>query len=60
MANGRCRFHGGLSTGPRTAEGRERSRQATLKHGFYSKDGRALRAMVRELRKSTRDLMELS
>ena len=24
MANGRCKFHGGMSTGPRTAEGRAR------------------------------------
>ncbi|KAA8608611.1 hypothetical protein AL036_06525 [Salipiger aestuarii] len=24
----RCRFHGGLSTGPRTPEGKERIRQA--------------------------------
>jgi len=23
--NGRCRYHGGLSTGPRTAEGRRRA-----------------------------------
>jgi hypothetical protein len=23
--NGRCKFHGGLSTGPRTAEGKKRS-----------------------------------
>lgn len=28
--NGRCRMHGGLSTGPKTAEGRERIRQAQL------------------------------
>lgn len=26
--NGRCRMHGGLSTGARTAEGKERCRQA--------------------------------
>lgn len=26
--NGRCRMHGGLSTGPRTAEGRRRSLEA--------------------------------
>ena len=26
LANGRCRFHGGLSTGPKTAEGWERTR----------------------------------
>ena len=25
MANGRCKFHGGASTGPRTAEGRARA-----------------------------------
>ena len=31
FANGRCKFHGGLSTGPRTAEGRERIRQAQLR-----------------------------
>src|SRR5215203_7129006 len=36
MANGRCRFHGGKSTGPRTADGAERARQAGLRHGFYT------------------------
>ena len=29
--NGRCRMHGGLSTGPRTAEGKRRSREGCLK-----------------------------
>jgi hypothetical protein len=33
MPNGRCRFHGGLSTGPRTAEGLQRSRSARFVHG---------------------------
>jgi hypothetical protein len=33
MANGRCHKHGGASTGPRTAEGRERCRLARWKHG---------------------------
>ena len=60
MANGRCRFHGGLSTGPRTPEGKERFRASKTIHGFYSREGRQLRAMVRELRKSTRELLELS
>ena len=36
MKNGRCRLHGGLSTGPRTPEGRARIRQARTIHGFYS------------------------
>ncbi|HET6222701.1 MAG TPA: HGGxSTG domain-containing protein [Dongiaceae bacterium] len=33
MSNGRCRFHGGLSTGPRTAEGLARSPTARFIHG---------------------------
>ena len=36
MANGRCRMHGGPSTGPRTVEGLERSRRSNWKHGYYS------------------------
>ena len=31
----RCRLHGGLSTGPRTAEGKARIAAAQLKHGRY-------------------------
>jgi hypothetical protein len=37
MPNGRCRLHGGKSTGPRTAAGLERCRTANWKHGFYCK-----------------------
>ena len=33
----RCRLHGGLSTGPRTAEGKARSIAAHTKHGRRSK-----------------------
>jgi hypothetical protein len=36
MANGRCRMHGGASTGPRTPEGLQRSRRGNWKHGRYS------------------------
>src|SRR5690349_3621257 len=36
MRNGRCRIHGGLSTGPRTPEGLERSRKARWVHGERS------------------------
>ena len=31
----RCRLHGGLSTGPKTAEGRARIAAANTKHGRY-------------------------
>jgi hypothetical protein len=36
MKNGRCRFHGGKSTGPRTAAGLARSRAARRTHGGHS------------------------
>ena len=42
MPNGRCRLHGGLSTGPRTAEGLARCRRARWKHGARSAQVRAL------------------
>ena len=38
MKNGRCRLHGGKSTGPRTREGLERMRQSKLKHGKFTKE----------------------
>src|SRR5215470_18491678 len=44
MANGRCRLHGGKSTGPRTAAGLARSRAARLVHGGRSAAAIALRA----------------
>jgi hypothetical protein len=48
MPNGRCKFHGGKSTGPRTPEGLERSRRANWKHGYYSREAKAERSRVRE------------
>ena len=41
MANGRCRLHGGSSTGAKTAEGIERIRTAVTRHGRYSGDAGA-------------------
>jgi hypothetical protein len=49
MANGRCRLHGGKSTGPRTPEGLERCRRANWKHGRYSQAACAERQGLREL-----------
>ena len=40
MGNGRCRFHGGKSTGPTTLEGAEQARQAALRHGFYTAEAK--------------------
>jgi hypothetical protein len=47
MPNGRCRLHGGKSTGPRTPEGLERSRRANWKHGYYSREAKAERSRLR-------------
>jgi hypothetical protein len=41
---GRCRLHGGLSTGAKTAEGIERIRRARTIHGRFSKRAKAERA----------------
>jgi len=49
--NGRCRFHGGLSTGPRTAEGRERIRMAKTIHGAYSAEALEMRRLFNRLKK---------
>ena len=58
MANGRCRMHGGASTGPRTAEGIERIRKARTKHGGYSAEMRRLREIVARLRQVEAELTE--
>jgi hypothetical protein len=55
MRNGRCRLHGGLSTGPKTAEGIERIRRAVTKHGRYSKRGKAERTEYRHLLRDTQN-----
>jgi len=57
MANGRCRLHGGLSTGPRTAAGIERIRRALTKHGRYSQAARVERAQFRALILNARETL---
>ena len=58
--NGRCRVHGGASTGPRTKEGRARISDANLRHGRYTKDKlgkqRENAAKGREIRKELRQM----
>lgn len=52
----RCRLHGGLSTGPKTAEGRARIAAAQFKHGRYV-NWRARRAKEKFYYKKIRMLM---
>lgn len=60
MPNGRCRLHGGLSTGPKTVEGIERIRRAVTKHGRYTQRAKAeqrqFRELLRQLRTSLNDV----
>lgn len=58
MPNGRCRMHGGMSTGPRTAEGIERIRAARTKHGRYSQASIARRREAREAIRTLRAMLK--
>src|SRR5947209_13756534 len=49
MRNGRCRLHGGVSTGPKTPEGIERIRAAVTKHGRYSARYKAEKLRIKNL-----------
>ena len=56
MGNGRCRLHGGLSTGPTSPEGLARLVRARTVHGGYGAGVRTFRKLVRELRDDARRL----
>jgi hypothetical protein len=60
MRNGRCRMHGGKSTGPRTEEGRARIRAARTRHGRYSAEGRAFQSNITGLLRRSRELLRLA
>jgi hypothetical protein len=57
MANGRCRMHGGASTGPKTADGFARLRAARTKHGFYGAESQAALRRTDALIAETRALL---
>jgi hypothetical protein len=58
MRNGRCRLHGGLSTGPRTPEGIARLRAANTKHGLHSARMVVLRTAGRTRLSALRQLID--
>ena len=59
MKNGRCRLHGGKSTGPKTREGKERSRMSNYKHGYYSQSQKLQRKLLgKKLREYKQSLEE--
>lgn len=56
--NGRCRFCGGMSTGPRAAEGLEWMRAAKTIHGAYGAEARETRRLFNRLKKLSRTIVE--
>src|ERR1051326_606559 len=56
MRNGRCRIHGGLSTGAKTKRGLARIRRANTKHGQYTNTARASRRTLRLALKALRNV----
>lgn len=56
LTNGKCRMHGGKSTGPKTKIGKRKSAQANYKHGFYTDDAIAERRRVKEMLEWRNDL----
>jgi len=59
MPNGRCRLHGGKSTGPKTKEGLEHSRKANWKHGRRSAEAIRQRKESMAVRRQLKKLMRL-
>ncbi|WP_420818736.1 HGGxSTG domain-containing protein [Occallatibacter savannae] len=55
----RCRMHGGRSTGPRTAAGLARIKQAHWKHGRFSAEAREEAAHFRELLRECKEIERL-
>lgn len=58
MPNGRCRMHGGASTGPRTPEGLKRMRDAKTQHGRYTRQHLELMELIRALDAATKRTLE--
>ena len=58
MPNGRCRLHGGLSTGPKTAEGIRRIQAAVTKHGGRTKAAAAQSAKFNRIFRQARKTLK--
>jgi hypothetical protein len=55
----RCRMHGGLSTGPRTAAGLAHSKRVRWKHGRFSAEARQEMEHFRQLLRECKEMAEL-
>lgn len=57
LKNGRCKLHGGLSTGPKTLEGKKRIAEATHKRMVYGQKQKAQEGFKRWIAAGGRDLL---
>ena len=57
--NGRCRLHGGASSGPRTEEGRARISAAIMTNGQHTKEMIARRKADAKIAKGLRDRLRV-
>jgi hypothetical protein len=55
MANGRCRLHGGKSSGAKTKEGKQKQKKANRKHGFYTPEVQEELKFMRFLRQKAKE-----
>lgn len=55
LANGRCYYHGGRCTGPRTIAGKQKCKEVNIRHGYYSKEAMEERKAFRETLKEFKD-----
>ncbi len=60
MRNGRCRMHGGCSTGRKTAAGIASHRAAVTIHGGRSREMIEFRRRMRELQANARRMIEMA
>ena len=58
MKNGRCKMHGGKSTGAKTKEGIENIKKANLKSGFYTKEAMQDRKLLTDIWREERKFLE--
>lgn len=57
LKNGRCKLHGGLSTGPKTLEGKKRIAEATHKRMVYGQKQKAQEGFKLWIAAGGRDLL---
>jgi hypothetical protein len=56
MKNGRCRLHGGWSTGPKTEAGKLKAARANYKHGHYTTEAKLERMWMKSMMQWRKDL----